>query len=719
MPLQTALEKPFRTRTAWPERHIADWREKPLFPIQRPSPQNSAAEDNRQQVWTGFDQQDLAELLGAANTFLQTDFSGIDLPDFVREAINMPRSYQQYDRWLVYTDGSSQTSMRRVAPQQADEEGLPDTWSMLVLGEKFTADGALIIEPIGWCAHPVRYDEHGACYTGAQRIGAEVAERDALVWAGLWRIAQDSVTPTVFCCDSLTCGKQAFGLISAGTADLSYRLLRGLFQALEHGLPAGHLQLHHVRSHAGDPYNEFVDATAKIEARRSFHHRRPALDLQKWISIIPHLWLVFAQNSGLPTWHDGTLATARPTLPALHQPKQPCEEKEGITLQTACSLSIATANVLSLSRGPEGYGGKLHYLFVQMKHFGLNILGIQEGRAEELFTTSCDVLRLTGGHQNKNGGVELWVNLAQPVAHRSDGSAIYFSKDQFQVVHRDPRRLIVKADSRFLSCWFFVGHAPHTGRHRDERAARWQQTNELLTDFTDDAPCFWILDANAAPGDADNKAVYQQGLSTSANTDFFRGSLAKFDMCLPSTTCIHQGTRATWTSIDGSKLCCIDYIAIPSTWLSSCVWSQVLEDFDLATARDDHRVVGLELRWDALVTLPCSKKATASIDWTCSTQRAQAREKLAQIEVPPWNTDIETHEIAVRQQIHHAIQQEGKNGKSRPKKAYIDHETWNLRSQLLKSRKSLKQIRRNLAREALFKVFRGWSGIMTPSQVDG
>jgi len=718
MPLQTAPEKPLRARTAWPERHIEVWNEMPLFPKQRPLPQALMADDHQQQVWTGFDCQDLAELLGAAKTFLQTDFSGIDLPDFVRDAVVKPRSQQHYDRWLVYTDGSSQTSMRRVTPQQADEEGLPDTWSMLVLGEKFTTDGASIVEPLGWCAHPVRYDEHGACYTGAQRIGAEVAERDALVWAGLWRIAQDSVTPTVFCCDSLTSGKQAFGLISAGTADLSYRLLRGLFQALEHGLPAGHLQLHHVRSHAGDPYNEFVDATAKIEARRSFHHCRPALDMQKWNCIIPHLWLVFAQNSGLPNWYDGTLATARPALPAAHNPTLPDETTTGITLQTACSLSIATANVLSLSRGPEGYGGKLHYLFVQMKHFGLNVLGVQEGRAEELTTTSCDILRLTSGHHNKNGGVELWVNLGQPVAHRSDGSAIHFSKDQFQVVHRDPRRLLVKADNQCLSCWFFVGHAPHTGRHRDERAEWWQQTHDILTEFTDDAPCFWILDANAAPGEADNKAVYQRGLCTSANTDLFRGALKKFDMCLPSTTCIHQGTRETWTSIDGNKLCCIDYIAIPLTWLSSCVWSQVLEDFDLATARDDHRVVGLELRWDALVTLPCSRKAFAPIDWTSSSQREQARGKLAQIVVPPWNTDIETHEITVRQQFHHAIQRTGKDGKSRPKKAYIDHEAWSLRSQLLKCRKTLKQLRRNIAREALFKVFLAWSGTMKLSQVE-
>ena len=151
---------------------------------------------------------------------MQTDFNELDLPEYITDAVCRPRCYQKYDRWLVYTDGSSQTSLRRMAPQQADEYGMPDTWAMLVLGEKFIDEETSVVEPIGWCAHPVRYDTEGTSYTGAQRIGAEVAERDALIWAGMWRLTQDSITPTVYCCDALTTGKQAFGLIGTGTADL-------------------------------------------------------------------------------------------------------------------------------------------------------------------------------------------------------------------------------------------------------------------------------------------------------------------------------------------------------------------------------------------------------------------------------------------------------------------------------------------------------------------
>ena len=86
-----------------------------------------------------------------------------------------------------------------MSPVHADEMGHPDSWAMLVLGEIQTADGTSIIEPIGWCAHPVHYDPSGSCFTHATRIGAEVAEREAIIWAGLWRLTQDTNIPTIFC----------------------------------------------------------------------------------------------------------------------------------------------------------------------------------------------------------------------------------------------------------------------------------------------------------------------------------------------------------------------------------------------------------------------------------------------------------------------------------------------------------------------------------------
>ena len=702
VPTFAAPPRPMRSRTAWPDRTVDEWQERKLFPLTRHN------EVSTQRITTGFNDQDVQELVDAGAHFLQTSFEGIDLPDFVMEKVNVTRTQQKYDRWLIYTDGSSQSTLRRIAPERVDELGVPDTWAMLVLGEKFLQDGQSLVEPIGWCTHPVRYDANGSCYTHATRIGAEVAERDALIWSGIWRLTQDSITPTIFCCDSLTCGRQAFGLAGTGDADPSYRMLRGIFQALEHGLPQGHLRLHHVTAHAGDPYNEFVDIAAKREGQQSFLHRRADLDLQKWQHIFPHLWLCFASESGLPPWRDGHLAVELPKLPSSH----PCEEGhdgQGHTEVFDCTLSMASANVLSLSRGPQGHSGKLHYLYAQMQSFGLHVLGVQESRSDEGVTTSYKILRISGGHAEKQCGVELWVNLQQPIATTTIGGKAYFAASDFQVIHRDPRRLLVRAENKYINCWFFVGHGPHSGRPKEERSQWWAFTTEILRGHLDQRPCFWMIDANAEPGTSDNQAVFQQGLRTSKNTDLWRACLRAFDMSLPSTTCIHQGERDTWTAIDGATTHCIDYVAVPSTWLSSCTWSQVLHDLDLATSRDDHHAVGLELRWQELRECRTPTRSQPSVEWSAAEIPDRMRTALDSLIIPEWSTDIEQHEKSIRQQVQSALHAISTQKRSMPKKPYLTDDIWDDRRCLLQFRRKLKQTRAFLSRECLASVFKAWS----------
>lgn len=50
-------------------------------------------------------------------------------------------------------------------------------------------------------------------------------------------------------------------------------------------------------------------------------------------------------------------------------------------------------------------------------------------------------------------------------------------------------------------------HAPHSGPPRDEREAWWVTTSKLLTEYVDEEPCFWMIDANAEPGHADDSLL--------------------------------------------------------------------------------------------------------------------------------------------------------------------------------------------------------------------
>ena len=690
-----------KIRSEWPEWQVDTAPINKLFPAQDCREQGA-----RHCVETAFTNSDLQELLAAGKNFLNTNFEGLELPDFVQAALNQPRSQSRYDRWLIYTDGSSQSKLRRMAPQQADELGHPDSWAMLVLGESQMPDGTTVVEPIGWCAHPVHYDSTGACYTHAMRIGAEVAEREAMIWAGLWRLSQDSNIPTIFCCDSLTCGNQAFGNMGVGTADESYRLMRGIFQSLEHGLPVGHLRLHHVRSHAGDPYNEFVDWAAKQEAVKSFNHSQMRLDMNKWSQILPHLWLVFGHHCGLPPWKDGQLVTSRPSLPK-DRAGQDSSATRTCTEAIQCTLSIATANVLSLSRSPEGQRGKLHYLFEQMKHFGLNIMGLQECRSDEGHTKSNNILRYMSGQRQGQEGVEVWINLDQPIAHTEAGKPCFLAAQHCQIAYKDPRRLLLRITSPFLDGWFFVAHAPHSGRPREEQETWWTETAEILSGNGATKNCFWMLDANAEPGPGDDLTVFCKGLRTSTNTIYFRECLQQLGMCLPSTSSVHRGCRDTWTRPDGDATFCIDYVAVSQEWKMHCTWSEVLSDFDLATTRCDHQAVGLELRWCQLCESRPKQKPNHTVSWHQESTQRQVRAHMKKVQVPDWTTDVETQEASLSTQIDSILSSQ-RSGKNKPKKCYIDEEIWEARNLMLSLQKRLKQVRNRIGRESLWIVFNAW-----------
>ena len=173
----------------------------------------------------------------------------------------------------------------------------------------------------------------------------------------MWRLGINSDITTVFCTDAKTAGDQATGKIGANEPDQSHRLLRALFQALEAALPTGCLQLHHMNSHTGEILNELADSIAKREAKQSFNIPHQQLNLQKWMPKFLQLWTLFGQRYGLPTWYDGFLDA---NAPDLQSPAMTLSTSTDVQYQTCAmsyALSMATANVQSLSRGPEGHGG--------------------------------------------------------------------------------------------------------------------------------------------------------------------------------------------------------------------------------------------------------------------------------------------------------------------------------------------------------------------------
>ena len=663
------------------------------------------------QLLNGVTTQDLSDFFASGNDILCRDFTCFDQPDDLRDAFATYNSDEpmpnlsEFDRILIFTDGTSKPAMRRLPPEQADELGYPDAWAFLVLGA--SGDPANpILRPLGWSAQVVRYNPEGSHYNGVNKIGSDMAERTALTWAAIWRLSQNTNVETWFCTDSAVSGAQAFGQMGTSDADVSFEIMRGVFQALQAVMPAGRLHWHHIKSHTGLIYNEFVDLAAKRECANSFYHVRQRLDMQFWQKVFPHLWSILAgPRWGMPTWQSGGFAIPPPELPP-EVIEQPCSVRYHVKQRhVSFAFSIATANVQSLYRGPAGHAGKLHYLFRQMRRFHLNCLGIQEARTDPGVTCSFNILRFSSGHQDGHLGVEFWIDLDMAIGHDRRKQPLHVRRSDFQVVHADPRRLLIKMDNPAWTAWWLVLHARHSGHSVGQRRQWWTDTSDLLHQFGDEDNLYVLMDANAPPGEADGSSVFAGQFATASGTPMMREFLDTHNLCLPATSDCHSGEHGTWTDLCGDKLHCIDHVAIPRQWLSTCTHSAVLDDFDLATSHEDHRAVALQLQWyhyfEEVKTI-ASQRSTASADFRSPLLAAQ----LYQHQPAAWSVDIESHADGLRNALHTVLNSHSSSPShlSQIKKDYITEDIWDVRKNKLGYRRTLKNIRRQLAHELLFTV---------------
>eukprot|EP00435_Cladocopium_sp_Y103_P074222 s126_g47.t1 len=535
-PLPVQYFRPSKEPTVWPARGKHRRTAQTMFDLK-----GVTNNDTTCKLRTAFGLHDLKILFESGQDVLCTDFSLIPLDDAMSTMLQQlpvttirdSKDLDQFDRLLIFTDGSSQPAMKRKPPAQADELGWPDTWAMVVIGEIFIDEYQTATHLCGWAAYPVRYDCHGSAYYGIDTIGSDSAERAALIGAAMWRLSQNHMIPTLICTDSLTGKGQASGELGTAHMDDSFYLLRGLYQALHLALSPDYFEVVHVRAHTGILFNEIADAAAKQEAKQSFHCARQQLDMQQWRPFFVDLWTLFGDRAGLPVWQEGGMAVTPPALPQ-RQPQLP--EPENSVQDKASKvhfrLSLATANVQSLYRGPQGHAGKLHYLQHQMRSHHLAVFAIQEARSEQGMTCHQNILRIASGHCDGQYGIELWYDLDAPYAYHRGRKPMYLNKSDFVVVHCDPRRLLVRVTTDYIQLWFFACHAPHSGRELQERVEWWETSASILTEHIDDAPLFLLADANAEPGPRDDQVVFRDDLRSSVNTSLLRDFLAQWSLPL-------------------------------------------------------------------------------------------------------------------------------------------------------------------------------------------
>ena len=377
-----------RVQKPWPQ-------PQPTFPHQ-PMYSDITQESTCCLLDLGICREDLRALFIDSSWPLCTITEGIGLPVCSIEACEQLVSDCDFDRLIIHTDGSSHSGKLHRSTAFIEECAIPDAWAFLVLGEKYLPEGGSRLTLIGWMAQQVRYDEVNPFHIGALSANPLIAEREALTWAFIWRIMLNSTIPTTFRTDSLTTKGQAEGTIGSANCDQSLQLLRGCYQLLETALDASALQISHVFGHLGEPWNEFVDHIAKMEAVPSFYLPRPALDLHKWKRLLPHLWLLFAGDHGAPAFRGNGFHVPPPNLPKALPDMDDVTRQRTASQQTARhSISLASANVLSLGRPDQGHKGKIDYLRKQFADLHINLLGLQETRADNGASVVDGILRLS------------------------------------------------------------------------------------------------------------------------------------------------------------------------------------------------------------------------------------------------------------------------------------------------------------------------------------
>lgn len=187
-------------------------------------------EKPNQLLGTGLDPKTLSDFFASTRDMLCTHTDHLPLLDVSRAAISQCVEMSDFDRYLIFTDGTSQGWARRHNPLQLEESGHGDAWAFLVLGEKYIGHDARALTFLGWTSQKVVYGEQESHHLGTNRIGAECAEKKALTWAALWRLAQNNTIPTTFCVDSLSTAFQADGSFGASDPNPCLPFSEALFK---------------------------------------------------------------------------------------------------------------------------------------------------------------------------------------------------------------------------------------------------------------------------------------------------------------------------------------------------------------------------------------------------------------------------------------------------------------------------------------------------------
>ena len=348
------------------------------------------------------------------------------------------------------------------------------------------------------------------------------------------------------------------------------------------------------------------------------------------------------------------------------------------------------------------------YMREQLQACGHQVAFLQETRARESHCVASNThFRIVSQANSGRGGTEIWLLRSDPQSGKEN-----FLKKEVHVLFSTPEVLILKARFRGSDFLFFSAHSPHSGSDAHVLHLFWDTLARELRQWTAIIPNFiGGIDANAHFDVECEPHIGSHGLEARQNVagDLLLSLMQQINAYAPSTyeTC-HQGSTATWTSnVNGAEARC-DYVLLPVSWKTGKHATYPQPYIDAGNAGTDHT----PLACDTTIFLQAKHQYSlwAGFDRK-KLQRATAADLSRIFDDPPqveWTTSVDEHATQLTDWASHKLAEVFPINGVRPRKGYIQDETWTIRSHRLRSRQALRNKKQELALCSLKEAWRAW-----------
>ena len=424
------------------------------------------------------------------------------------------------------------------------------------------------------------------------------AEQVGLIWSLAWALQETRglglQLPIDIFFDNMSAGSGMNGESNLpGESALSH-MMRGL-KLLTEQIAEMDVQMYHVKSHAGHPWNELADVVAKaaagiVNSAGCCIPAPPPVVAQylrsinwqwAWLSRSPsdaeglcfeRNWLTWGPITGTSALHPEDLIPFEP------------DACGNLTIVSDASIRVFSCNVQSLH-------GKHKYLEEQFSYHAADVCMLQETKQKGGFCETARYLRFESESEG-HWGVAIWVS---KTITTQEGT-VHVTRTDVTLVVSEPRIITVKVNKAHFRVLLLSVHVPQQGRPQAERDAVFHQLRRVVDAHGKAAAVIAGIDSNS------RVPVEHLGVTGDlafGDTDLqgweFAEILSCCDLWLPSTwQMIHKGQDATWAHCSGSESR-IDFVAVGGYIKHQGMASRVACEIDLLTPHQDHWCVQLDI----------------------------------------------------------------------------------------------------------------------------